>query len=735
MMSELAAYSLILALVLSVYTSCVSFYGARTGARVYTESGYRGVWAIFGLLSVASAVLVYLLAVRDMNVEYVARYTSSLLPMAYAIPAFWAGNGGSLLLWAWLLSFFTAIVVWKRQGSSSPIVSYAVSILMAVGTFFLGLILLLFEVDTEMGASPATVTDPFYGAYQSVLTGITWIVGVVSDGAAEMHALLSRGAIHPTTNPFWRLPFTPQEGLGLNPQLQNPGMLIHPPTLYLGYVGMAIPFAFAMASLLARSVDNRWVYLTRRWNLVAWLFLSIGNVLGAWWAYVTLGWGGYWGWDPVENAAFIPWLLSTAFLHSIMIQEKRGRLRTWNMVLITATFVSTIFGTYLTRSGVISSVHAFAQNQAFNILFLLFMALVVAVSLYLVITRLDLFKADTSFDSLWSKESAVVFSNVVFVGAAFVVLFGTVLPLTSEFVSGVQQVAGPSWFNSVLWPLWALLLLLTGAGPLIAWRKSGMRNLKTSFVYPSAAAFVVMIVLFVAGIRHGLAVAFLGLGVFIVGSVVQELILGTRARVTVAGERPVNAFAHLFTRQNRRFGAYIVHFGVAIIAIGITASSVYKQEFDITLSRGQTVQAGDFAVTHTGFRSYFETNRTVHAASVVVAHDGSSVGTFEVVQEDYQAERMRWTKPTISSTLFGDIYVTLASFDDEGEAITVKLQQNPLVGWFWGGGVILVLGTLIAMWRGRRDEWIPKAGRQQADTTVVKPDAAAEVLPGQEGGR
>ena len=726
-MSDLGAYALLLSLVVSLYSAVAAFHGARTGAREYVESAYRGVWAVFGLLTLASVALIYLLAARDMNVEYVARYTSSMLPMAYAIPAFWAGNGGSLLLWAWLLSCFTAIVVWRRQGATSALIPHAVGILMLVAVFFLGLVLFLFDVDAELGSSPQTVTDPFYSAYQSVLIGLTWMLGGASSWMGEAHRALSTGAIHPTTNPFWRLAFTPQEGLGLNPQLQNPGMLVHPPTLYLGYVGMAIPFAFALASLMARRVDNAWVRLTRRWNLAAWLFLSVGNVLGAWWAYVTLGWGGYWGWDPVENAAFIPWLLSTAFLHSVMIQEKRGRLRTWNTVLIVATFVSTIFGTYLTRSGVISSVHAFAQNQAFNVLFLLFMAATVAGAAYLIITRLDLLAADTQLDSVFSREAAVVFSNVVFVGAAVVVLFGTVLPLTSEAVTGVQQVAGPAWFNSILWPLWLGLLLLTAVGPLIAWRQAGRANVRGSFTYPVAAALASMVVMLAFGYRDGLAVAFVALSVLIAAAVVQEFVRGARARVQVADETPAQAVLGLFTKQNRRFGGYVAHLGVAVMVLGITASSVYKAEYDFSLAPGETKAVGEFTVEHRGFRSYFETNRTVHAVSVDVTRGGRPMGVMEIVQEDYQAERMRWTKPTIVSSVLGDTYLTLASFQNENSPVTVNLKHNPLVGWIWAGGVISVLGGLLALWRGKRESSAGSRGAAMDESEGAPEPAASEV--------
>jgi cytochrome c-type biogenesis protein CcmF len=696
-MADIGHYSLLLAFLVSWYTVYAAFRGAKKNTRDYIESSYRGVWALFGLFTLASIALIWLLAVRDLNVEYVARYTSKRLPMAYAIPAFWAGNGGSLLLWVWILTGFSSLLVWRHRRTDSRLVPYSVGVLMLITAFFTSLIVLLYRVDPEMTTS--MVHDPFYALMQAILG-------------------ISGGGLHPMTNPFWRLSFTPADGMGLNPQLQNPAMLIHPPMLYLGYVGMAIPFAFAMAALISRQTGNRWLILTRRWNLIAWLFLSLGNILGAWWAYVTLGWGGYWGWDPVENAAFLPWLVSTAFVHSAIIQEKRGMLKVWNMVLIVATFALTIFGTYLTRSGVISSVHAFARNEAFNVLFLAFFAAIIAASLYLIITRLDLLKSESRLDSLFSREAAFIYSNVVFVGVAFVVLFGTMYPLISELFTGVKSTVGPPWFNAVLWPLWAVLLLLIGIGPVIAWRRAGVNNIRRNFMQPVGFAILAIILMVTLGVRDGFAVGFLGVLAFVLATIVQEFYRGTRAQMRVVRDRyleqylpgddserkpaealvAAGALKHLMSQQTRRYGAYIVHLGVVLIAIGITASGVYQQDQDITLRRGQKGDASGFSVVYRDFRTYHEVNREVTSVTLELWQDGEYWRSIDIVKEFYQAEKIRWTKPTILSSAWRDVYVTLSAFDETGTFITVNVKVNPLVPWMWIGGLVLVLGTLIALW-------------------------------------
>jgi cytochrome c-type biogenesis protein CcmF len=685
-MAELGHYSLLLAFLVCWYTIFAAFMGAKRNSAELIASAYRGVWAFFGLLTIASIALMYLLAVRDMNVEYVARYTSSKLPMFYAIPAFWAGNGGSLLLWAWILSLYSALVVWRHRKTESPLIPYGAGILMMIASFFMFLILFLFQIDTNL--HPTQVIDPFYAFLQAVL-------GIGSDG---------QGALHPSTNPFWRLPFIPREGMGLNPQLQNPGMMFHPPTLYLGYVGMAVPFAFGMAALVSRKLGNEWLLMSRRWTITAWFFLSIGNLLGAWWAYVTLGWGGYWAWDPVENAAFIPWLLATAFLHSVMIQEKRGMLKIWNMVLIVSAFGMTIFGTYLTRSGIISSVHAFARNEGFNISFLLFLATTTIVALYFIVTRIELLESEHRLDSLLSRESAFLYNNVVLVGAAFVVLFGTMFPLMSQWLRGVEVSVGPMWFNKILWPMWAFLLVLTGIGPIIAWRRADTAKIGRNFVWPVAFAVVVMIGMPLVGFWNGYAIAFIGLSAFVIATVVQEFYRGTRTRMRASEMSAGKALTHLVSRQNRRYGGYIIHLGIVLLVIGVVGSSLYQSEADLTFQRGtpRTDFAG-YGFEYVDFRIYPEANRDVYAARLQVYRGADLWQSIDVVKERYHAEEMTWTKPTIIHVGLTDVYVTLSSWSEDRETVTVTVKHNPLVSLLWLGGVVLIFGTVIAMWPDKRE--------------------------------
>jgi len=546
----------------------------------------------------------------------------------------------------------------------------ALGVMMLIALFFLGLILFLYKIDPEM--TPGMVRDPFYATLQALF------------GSPE-------GGLHPACNPFWRLPFRPPEGLGLNPQLQNPGMMFHPPTLYLGYVGMAVPYAFAVAALLTGRVGNEWLLLTRRWTLVAWFFLSIGNILGGWWAYVTLGWGGYWGWDPVENAAFIPWLLATAFLHSAIMQGKRGMFRTWNMVLVLLTFVSTIFGTYLTRSGVISSVHAFARNEAFNIAFLAFMAVACVVSFALLFVRRDQLVSESPIESVFSREAAFLFNNVVLVGIAFVVLFGTVFPAISSAFTGVQVSMGPTWFNSVLWPLWAMLLVLTGVGPVISWNRAHPGEFRRGFAIPLAAAIAVTAVLAIAGMRNGYALAFFAICAFVLGTIVQEVVRTFRTRAKTTG--------------TRRFAAHIVHLGAIIVAVGITGSSLFERQADLVLRRNEGKPFEDHAFRYASFRQTREPNRDVYAAGVEVTQAGKVRAHVEVVKEDYHAEQMRWTKARILSSVAEDVYLTLAAFQEDGSAITLSVRRIPLVVWLWIGGVVLVLGGLIAMLPDARERF------------------------------
>nr|MBA3555716.1 heme lyase CcmF/NrfE family subunit [Gemmatimonadales bacterium] len=532
-MTLLGTFSLWMALLLGVWATIIAFSGRWQDRPDLAASVTNASYGIFGALVVASISLWKGLASHDFNIEYVAAYTSRNLPDGYIFSAFWAGQKGSLLFWAVVLSLFAAVAQLITPRRYAPLMPYVAGVTSAVAAFF---------VCTMLFAA----------------------------------------------NPFERLPFTPADGRGLNPQLQNPGMMIHPPMLYLGYISITIPFAFAVAALLTRGLDTGWIHAIRNWTLVSWLFLSIGITLGMWWAYVELGWGGYWAWDPVENASLLPWLTMTAFLHSVMIQEKRGMLKRWNLGLIIGTFLLSIFGTFITRSGVIASVHSFTQSNV-GYFFLGFLVVAGILSFTLLYTRWPLLKADVQLESVLSREAAFLFNNLLLVGIAFSVLWGTLFPILSELVRGSKITVGPPFFNRVNVPLGLLLLGLTGIGPLIAWRKASAANLKRQFIAPVTTGLVTLAVLLAAGVREFHALVALALAGFVAGTVAQEFYRGVRARVRMHGESVPLAFGRLVGRNRRRYGGYLVHVGVLIYFVAFSGMA-FKREMEATLKPGEAVE-------------------------------------------------------------------------------------------------------------------------------------------------
>jgi cytochrome c-type biogenesis protein CcmF len=515
----------------------------------------------------------------------------------------------------------------------------------------------------------------------------------------------------------------------MNPQLQNPGMAIHPPNLYLGYVATTIPFAFAIAALITRRLDSEWLAAVRRWALVSWFFLTVGITLGMWWAYVELGWGGYWAWDPVENASLLPWLTGTAFLHSIMVQEKRGMLRKWNVTLVVATFLLAILGTFITRSGVIESVHSFAQSPVGS-WFAGFLILSVAATAYLVATRLRDLEATAELESMVSREAAFLYNNLLFVGIAFSVLWGTLFPIISEAVRGTKITVGPLFFNNVNTPLGLLLLALTGVGPLIAWRRASVSNLKRQFAVPAMGGLFIGALLFSLGMREGYALIAYTLAGFVMTTILQEFWKGVGARRRIHGENPALALARLIARNRRRYGGYIVHAGM-VIMIAAFAGLAFKREFDITLTSGEAFQATDpyghrWVFTSQGVSQFEALNRQVTAVALDVTRDGERLRP--IVSEKRQHVDSRGVPTFEPSTEVGiletprqDTYVVLAGVRDD--AAEIRITFNPLVVWVWWGGMLMALGGLIVMW--------PQAKRRRAQSgyvTVLRPErTAAEV--------
>ena len=677
-MTLLGTFSLWLALLLSVWAVVLGFSGRWLDRPDLTASVRGAVYATFGALAVAALSLWKGLASHDFNIEYVAAYTSRNLPDGYIISALWAGQKGSLLFWAVVLSLFgmlAQLLTPRRYGALMP---YVAAVTSAVVAFF---------VCTMLFAA----------------------------------------------NPFERMAFTPADGRGLNPQLQNPGMMIHPPMLYLGYISITIPFAFAIAALLSRSLDSGWIHAIRKWTLVSWLFLAIGITLGMWWAYVELGWGGYWAWDPVENASLLPWLTMTAFLHSVMIQEKRGMLKRWNLGLIVGTFLLSIFGTFITRSGVIASVHSFTQSNV-GYFFLAFLVVCGILSFTLLYTRWPSLKADVQLESVVSREAAFLFNNLLLVGVAFSVLWGTLFPILSELVRGSKITVGPPFFNRVNVPIGLLLLALTGIGPLIAWRKASPGNLKRQFTWPVAAGLGTAMALLAAGVRGLYPVMALSLAGFVAGTIMQEFYRGVRARRRMHGETAPVAFGRLVARNRRRYGGYLVHAGVLIYFVAFSGMA-FKREIEATLKPGDSATLASpfghtYTFTHVGVSQFEALNRIVSAATVQVAKDGETQGLMSSEKRQHVDSFRRPTfEPStevgIRSSLQEDVYITYAGSVGGTEEAVYRFTINPLVWWVWFGGFVLAFGGLVTMWPGG-GAVIPVARRAPARARLAEAGALAE---------
>lgn len=628
---------------LSLYTVASSLIGARYKHRDLVESGRNSAISIFILLIIVSLSLVYELVNTNFNLRYVALNTSTDLPTIYRFTALWAGQAGSLLLWCLVLSFFSSIVVFFSNKRDLDYQPYVVVVLYTVLAFFLYL--------------------------------ITFV-----------------------ENPFALLPFTPNEGRGLNPILQNGYMAIHPVTLYLGYVGLTIPFAFGMAALISGRLSDAWIRHSRRWTILAWTFLSVGLLLGARWAYLELGWGGYWAWDPVENAAFMPWLTATAFLHSVMIQERNGMLRKWNIILLIITFFLTLFGTFITRSGIISSVHSFAQSDI-GPLFLGFISFVLIFSFGIFLYRRKELESEENFDSIISRESAFIFNNLLFLGAAFTVFLGTIFPIISEAVTGEKILVGPPFFNKVNVPIGLVLIFLMGVGPLISWRKATPENLKKNFLIPLIVGLIVGTVLFALKIRDITALLSFSFCGFVVATVVTEFYKG----VSVRSSRGENIFVSLTTmisRNNRRYGGYIVHLGVVLIVIGITASSTFNSEVQATLNTGESFAVGEYELTFVKLETYTNDAKNGTKAVLLLSTGGKTIDTVYPEKNIYRYEGNREinkeTEVSLRSTYKDDLYIILSNVNSNTNA-TFRAIINPMVSWIWAGGFVVLFGALITM--------------------------------------
>jgi len=642
-MASLGSFLLLASFVVCSYAAVVSVVGARRHARRLVESGIGAFYLVCALMTAATAVLVNAFLTGDYSIKYVVQNSDSVQPLFYKITSYWGGLDGSIMFWVFLLSIFGSIAVYVNRERHRELIPYVVATISTVQMFFLYLMV--------VHKSPFT----------------TYL------GTA------------------------PTDGAGLNPLLQNFYMAIHPPSLYTGFVGMTIPFAFGIAALATGHLDDSWLRAVRRWTMFAWLFLSFGLFLGMIWAYEELGWGGYWAWDPVENAALLPWFTATAFLHSVMVQERRSMLRVWNVVLVIVTFFLTIFGTFLTRSGIVESVHAFGSDPVLAWLFTAFMVVILAVSFGLVIWRLPLLKARNDLDSWVSREAAFLVNNWILLFSAFFVLFGTMFPTLSEALTGNRlTVAGP-FFNKWMAPIALILLFLTGVGPLLAWRKSTVKNLVYQFMWPTIAFVGTAAALAALGIRVWASGICFSLCALVAATIAQEFIRGANIRKRNTGTDIFTALVGLVGRNKRRYGGYIAHLGFVLILLGFGGMG-FNQETQVPLKAGEDVKIGRYTLRNTSLKVSDDGQKQMVTAYLAVFVDGKQIDTLYPAKWFFRKhEQEPTTEVAIRRTLAEDLYVTLGGYEVGAQVANLEIHVNPLVNWVWMGFGILALGTGIAL--------------------------------------
>ncbi len=648
-MPELGRAALVAAFGLILYAALAGGWAAWRGRRRLLDSAVNALYASFGAVAVAAIVLLAALAGRDFTFDYVARLTSRELPLRYTLAAFWSGQEGSLLLWLLVLTGAASAAVALNRRLVREVLPWTVPIVAGVAIFFA--FLLVF------------VASPF--ATQAA----------------------------------------PADGDGLNPSLQNPYMIAHPPMLYLGYVGLTIPFAFAMAALASGRADERWIVATRRWTLAAWTFLGFGILLGAKWAYEEVGWGGWYAWDPVENAALMPWLVATAFLHSVMVQEKKNMLRVWNAVLVAGAFLLSLFGTFLTRSGVISSIHSFTQSSI-GPFFLGFIAVAAAVAIALILWRLPLLRSQTRLESLVSREAAFVYNNLFLVALALTILWGVVYPLVSEAVRGVAVSVGAPYYNFFAIVFGLPLVLLMGIGPVVAWRRASLRSLGAQLAWPAGAAVAAGVLLLLGGAGSS-PVGLVGytFAAFVGTTIVLEFVRGTRARRALGAGGWWQAFSSLISRNRRRYGGYVVHAAIVVLLIGAVGIGAFSTTAEKRLSPGESMTVAGYRVQYTGSAERRGANAQEVRAELDVYRGGERAGSMEAGKNSYFAEEQTSNEVGIRTDwLRGeDLFVIADRFYPDGSVI-LKTIVNPLVNLIWLSGLIFLLGSVIAMWPDAREQ-------------------------------
>jgi cytochrome c-type biogenesis protein CcmF len=641
--ATLGTFVLLAAFVVAAYAATISVAGARRRSTRLVESGVGAFYLTAALLTLAAVIIIHAFVTDDFSIKYVNLNSTTVQPLFYKLTAFWGGLDGSILFWVFLLSVFGAIAVKVNRESHRELIPYVVAVISVVEMFFVFLMV-----------------------------------------------------VH--NNPFSTfLLDAPKDGRGMEPLLQTPLMVIHPPSLYTGFVGMTIPFAFGMAALITGHLDDSWLRAVRRWTMIGWLFLSFGLTLGMIWAYEELGWGGYWGWDPVENAGLLPWFTATAFLHSVMVQERRGMLRVWNVTLVILTFLLTIFGTFLTRSGVVQSVHAFGEDPKLALMFTVFMVGAAIFSFGWVFYRLPLLRARNELDSWMSREAAFLANNWILLFSAMFILFATLFPTLSEALRGERLTVGPNFYNKWMLPIGLSLLLLTGIGPLLAWRKSTLTNLRDSFLWPVLFALVVSGTLVALGVRVWASGLCFALSAFTFGTIGQEFIRGARVRQGATGTDVATALIGLVARSRRRYGGYIVHVGIVLIFLGF-AGEGFKQEEELVMKPGQSMSIGGYTVRHDAIRVSDDGAKQMVTARMTVLRDGHAIGEMAPAKWFYRKhEDQPTTEVAIRRGFAEDLYIVLAGFDPATQTATVHIVVNPLVNWIWTGFGVMALGTIIAL--------------------------------------
>jgi cytochrome c-type biogenesis protein CcmF len=662
-MPHIGSFTLLIALALSAYAFIAGIIALVRHDDRLGETARRAGIAVFVAVTAASLALVLAAFRNDFSVAYIMHHSNRDLPVPYKFAALWSGQEGSLLFWSWLLATY-GLVLRLRHKVDTQLIAYASVILSSVQVFFLLLV--------NFAAHPFAV-----------------VTGTI-----------------------------PADGNGLNPLLQYPEMVIHPPMLYLGYVGMTVPFAFALAALIMKYPGEKWINITRRWTMVGWMFLTCGIFLGAHWAYAVLGWGGYWGWDPVENASLLPWLTGTAFLHSVMMQEKRGMMKVWNMWLIFTTFLLCIFGTFLTRSGVVSSVHAFAQSGV-GPWFVWFLALIFATCVFFYVKNRAHLKSEHRLESLVSRESSFLFNNVLLLVSCFAVLWGTLFPVLSEWVQGTKVTVGPPFFNRVNVPIAMFLLLLTALGPLLAWRKTSFDSLKRNFLIPSLVSLVVAIALVIGGMKAWEDVSVLyslmgiTLSVLVAATIISEFWRGGRV---IARHNDSNVFAGMLqlTRRNtRRYGGYLVHMGVVFAVIGF-AGAAFNQDKEQELGFGDKMQIGGYTLVCQSFTQDDKPNYSSEWAIIDVYRGNEKIATMFPERRVYKASDQPATMVANRSTLREDLYLVYTGNNPQTNRPILKAHLNPLVMWIWIGAFTILFGTIIALVPNMAASAIPSGNRERA---------------------